>query len=185
MNSSDLRDFGLPPRQCVLVQEALQPGEQVRWVGFPMRRKHKGCTGALFGLLFLSLFVFTGLFILYQVVTGELSGGDMWTGIVGAIMFIILPLLPICAILASYLPDYAVYVISNRRAIVCGVNVESWPLEPDMVASNYQERDGSGNLVFAIRWEETRNVEYGFMNIRDVRLVEEILEKAIAERKNA
>jgi hypothetical protein len=28
-----------------------------------------------------------------------------------------------------------------------------------------------------------RTVEHGFMNLRDVRMVEEILEKAIAERK--
>jgi hypothetical protein len=57
-----------------------------------------------------------------------------------------------------------------------------------MVASNVQRKDGSGNLVFATRWEDGpkgmgRAVEYGFMNLRDVRLVEEILEKAIAERK--
>ena len=49
-----------------------------------------------------------------------------------------------------------------------------------MVFSNDQARDGCGNLVFGFRYDEG----VGFMDIRDVRLVEEILEKAIAERKN-
>ena len=62
---------------------------------------------------------------------------------------------------------------------ICGYEVKSWPLEPDMVFSNDQARDGCGNLVFGLR----ENESVGFMDIRDVRLVEEILEKAIAERE--
>ena len=81
-----------------------------------------------------------------------------------------------------------VYAIANRRAIVCGVETESWPLEPDMVASDFQTKDGSGNLVFAVRPRRDGGPGWGgvgFMDIRDVQQVEGFLEKAIAKRENA
>jgi hypothetical protein len=59
-----------------------------------------------------------------------------------------------------------------------------------MVISNLQNEKGIGNLVFALRPSTDPDCEcpfdeLGFMNVRDVRLVEEILEKAIAERMKA
>ena len=89
-----------------------------------------------------------------------------------------------------WLLRHTFYVITNQRALIAGAGKESWPLSRRMVASNFQRKDGSGNLVFATRWEDGpkgmgRTVEYGFMNLRDVRMVEEILEKTIAERVKA
>lgn len=123
--SVDLRDFGLNPRLCSLVQDSLRPGEQVRWVGQPILHRRIDW-GSYIGLL------------LFSCPFGGIGGAVLYFAFMGEI-----------------------------------------------------EAGGAG-LFFAIRWEEGpngggggRNVEYGFMNIRNVRLVEEILEKAIAERKNS
>ena len=189
--TADLRDFGLSPRQVALVQADLRPGEQVRWVGQPMAFRSidwGNCVGAW---LFSGMLGSLGGFVFYHLVTGEPeTGGFVLLFAYGLSLFFVL--LFVAAVLTPFVRLWLLhntfYVITNQRALIAGVGEESWPLSRRMVASNFQRKDGSGNLVFATRWEDGpkgmgRTVEHGFMNLRDVRMVEEILEKAIAERK--
>ena len=187
MKSPDLRDFGLSPRLCDKVQKALQPGEQVRWAGQPVIRHFEtDRANRVVGVLFFSLFGLFGAVMLYFLWQDRVNTDSMMGEILSWVMAIVFFMVPIVAcIIAPRMHAVrlrsTVYVITNRRAIVCGWEVKSWPLEPDMVFSNDQARDGCGNLVFGLREDES----VGFMDIRDVRLVEEILEKAIAERENS
>lgn len=190
----DLRDFGLNPQLCARVQDALRPGEQVRWAGQPVfRHLEPDRENRVVGGIFLSLFGLVGVGIMYLLLTGALEPKGLFGLIVSWFMAIVFLMLPIgVCIIAPWLHAArlrnTVYVITSSRAIVCGSNVEFWPLEPEMVVSNAQAKDGCGNLVFSLRpnpdGEGKDNwIEVGFIDIRDVRLVEEILEKAIAERE--
>jgi hypothetical protein len=169
------------------VQAALQPGEQVRWVGQPVVRHFEPDRGnRVVGVLFFLPSGLVGAAMMYFLLAGRLHTDSMMGEIFSWLMAIVFFLVPIIACIIAPRVHAArlrntVYVITNRRAIVCGWEVKSWPLEPDMVFSNDQARDGCGNLVFGFRDDEAG----GFMDIRDVRLVEEILEKAIAERENS
>lgn len=192
MKSPDPRDFGLNPRQCERLQGALQPGEQLRWAGSPIVRHPEPDKGnRVVGVLFLLPFGLVGAGFIYWVLTGEPSKSNSPIGLF--LMGVIFLLIPIGAlIIYPWLHRKELrartYAITNRCAIVCGVDTESWPLERDMVASDFQAKDGSGNLVFAVRPRRDGGPGWdgvGFMDIRDVRLVEEILEKAISERENA
>ncbi|MBE6416783.1 MAG: hypothetical protein E7032_09715 [Akkermansiaceae bacterium] len=193
MKSPDPRDFGLSPRLSELVQHDLRPGEQLRWVGRPALFWSLDW-GIVIGLApFLAVFGGLGGYVLYSLVTGEIEvSGFTFLIVLGlSLLFVLFPL---AAMLSPFFRAWRLqntfYVITNHRAFISGMGEGSWRLQNDMVASNFQRKDGSGNLVFSVRWETdangvTRKVENGFMNIRDVRLVEEILEKAIAERMNA
>lgn len=191
----DLRDFGLNPQLCARVQDALRPGEQVRWAGQPILRRRIDWGNYIGLLLFSCPFGGIGGAVLYFAFMGEIEAGGagLFFAIVMALIFVLFFVLVVLSpFFRLWKLRNTVYVITSRRALIVGHDEDSWRLQGDMVVSNLQRRDGSGNLVFAIRWEEGpngggggRNVEYGFMNIRDVRLVEEILEKAIAERKNS
>ena len=187
----DLRDFGLSARHSAMVQANLHPGEQVRWVGQPMAFRSidwGNCVGAW---LFSGMLGSLGGFVFYHLVTGEPEAGGLvllfayGLSLLFVLLFVAALLTPFVRL---WLLRHTFYVITNQRALIAGVGEESWPLSRRMVASNFQRKDGSGNLVFATRWEDGpkgmgRTVEHGFMNLRDVRMVEEILEKAIAERK--
>ena len=187
MKFPDLRDFGLSPKLCAKVQNALLPGEQVCWVGQPVVRHFEPDRGnRVFGVLFFSLFGFVGSGMMYLLLNGSMRPDSMMKLILIWLVAIIFFMVPIVACIIAPRVHAArlrstVYVITNRRAIACGWEVESWPLEPDMVFSHDQARDGCGNLVLSLREDES----VGFMDIRDARLVEEILEKAIAERENS
>ena len=190
---ADLRDFGLSARHCAMVQAELRPGEQVRWVGQPMAFRSIDWGNCIGAWLFTGVLGGLGGFVFYHLVTGEPeAGGFVLLFAYGLSLF--LGLLFVGALLTPFvrlwLLRHTFYVITNQRALIAGAGKESWPLSRRMVASNFQRKDGSGNLVFASRWEDGpkgmgRTVEHGFMNLRDVRLVEEILEKAIAERKKS
>ena len=191
--TADLRDFGLSPRQVALVQADLRPGEQVRWVGQPMAFRSIDWGNCIGAWLFSGVLGSLGGFVFYHLVTGEPeTGGFVLLFAYGLSLFFVL--LFVGALLTPFvrlwLLRHTFYVITNQRALIAGAGKESWPLSRRMVASNFQRKDGSGNLVFASRWEDGpkgmgRTVEHGFMNLRDVRLIEEILEKAIAERKKS
>ena len=190
---ADLRDFGLSPKLCARVQAVLQPGEQVRWVGQPMAFRSIDWGNCIGAWLFTGVLGGLGGFVFYHLVTGEPeAGGFVLLFAYG--LSLIFVLLSVAAVLTPFVRLWLLhntfYVITNCRALIVGSGADSWPLSRRMVASNFQRKDGSGNLVFATRWEDGpkgmgRTVEYGFMNLRDVRMVEEILEKTIAERVKA
>lgn len=193
MKSADPRDFGLNAAQCELVRASLLPNEQLRWAGRPVVRwsNDTDTVDYIVGCFFFAPFGLGGAGMMYLLLLGQFNGSVMGKILVGLTALIFM-LVPVCALIvrpllhASNLRRTA-YAITNRRAIVCGGEGESWPLAPGMVISNQQAKDGCGNLVFSLRSNEDHPgwVEFGFMDIRDVRLVEEILEKAISERENA
>ncbi len=182
MMSPDPRDFGLNRFQCVRLQKCLQPGEGLYWAGAP------AYPGVNLPLLYWCVCFCMGLaaFVCWRARLEESPG------------LFILAAFPVMLGLGLMVLPYVirrevrrtVYAITNRRVLVCAKTDESWPLTPDMVISNLQNEKGIGNLVFALRPSTDPDCKYpydelGFMNVRDVRLVEEILEKAIAERMNA
>lgn len=193
MKFPDLRDFGLSPKLCAKVQNALQPGELVRWVGQPVARHFEpDKVNRVVGVLFFLPFGLIGAALMYFLLAGRMHTDSLNSLVLCWLMAIIFFMVPIIACIIAPRVHAAglrrtVYVITNRRAVVCGQGTESWPLAPGMVISNQQAKDGCGNLVFSLRPNEDHPgwVEFGFMDIRDVRLVEEILEKAISERENA
>lgn len=174
-----------------MVQAELRPGEQVRWVGQPMAFRSIDWGNCIGAWLFTGVLGSLGGFVFYHLVTGETeAGGFVLLFAYGLSLFFVL--LFVGALLTPFvrlwLLRHTFYVITNQRALIVGSGADSWSLSRRMVASNFQRKDGSGNLVFATRWEDGpkgmgRTVEHGFMNLRDVCLVEEILQKAIAERK--
>ena len=190
---ADLRDFGLSARRCAMVQANLRPGEQVRWVGQPMAFRSIDWGNCIGAWLFSGVLGSLGGFVFYHLVTGEPEGGGfVLLFAYGLSLFLVL--LFVGALLTPFvrlwLLRHTFYVITNQRALIAGAGKGAWPLSRRIVASNFQRKDGSGNLVFASRWEDGpkgmgRTAEHGFMNLRDVRLIEEILEKAIAERKKS
>ncbi|MBR5879933.1 MAG: hypothetical protein IKY91_10275 [Akkermansia sp.] len=193
MKFPDLRDFGLSPKLCAKVQNALQPGELVRWVGQPVVRHFEpDKVNRVVGVLFFLPFGLIGAALMYFLLAGRMHTDSLTSLVLCWLMAIVFFMVPIVACIivpqvhAAGLRNTA-YVITNRRAVVCGQGTKSWPLAPGMVISNQQAKDGCGNLVFSLRPNEDHPgwVEFGFMDIRDVRLVEEILEKAISERENA
>lgn len=190
MKTGNLREFGLNPRQCRSVQKVLQPGEQVLWAGQPVAR---GCFSSAADALgwygVVAIFVVIGFFLLYMA-AGRDAGCAEWIASCGWLLVSLSAL--VVPSVQGWQRRRVVYVITNCRAVVCAGKTESWTLAPDMVVSNVKAADGSGNLVFAVRLNEDRSEigdslwnEYGFMGIRDVRMVEEILEKAVAERENS
>ena len=190
---ADLRDFGLSARHCAMVQTDLRPGEQVRWVGQPMAFRSIDWGNCIGAWLFSGVLGSLGGFVFYHLVTGEPEGGG-FVLLFAYGLSLIFVLLSVAAVLTPFVRLWLLhntfYVITNCRALIVGSGADSWPLSRRMVASNFQRKDGSGNLVFATRWEDGpkgmgRTAEHGFMNLRDVRLIEEILEKAIAERKKS
>lgn len=193
MISPDPRDFGLNAAQCERVRAALQPGEVLRWAGSPVIRHFEpDKVNRVVGVLFFLPFGLIGAALMYFLLAGRMHTDSLTSLVLCWLMSIIFFMVPIIACIIAPLVHAAglrrtVYVITNRRAVVCGQGTESWPLAPGMVISNPQTKDGCGNLVFSLRPNEDHPgwVEFGFMDIRDVRLVEEILEKAIAERENA
>ena len=193
MKFPDLRDFGLSPKLCAKVQNALQPGELVRWVGQPVIRHFEpDKVNRVVGVLFFLPFGLIGAALMYFLLAGRMHTDSLTSLVLCWLMSIVFFMVPIVACIivpqvhAAGLRNTA-YVITNRRAVVCGSEVDAWPLAPGMVISNQQAKDGCGNLVFSLRPNEDHPgwVEFGFMDIRDVRLVEEILENAIAEREDS
>ena len=193
MKSADPRDFGLNAAQCEQVRRALQPGELLRWAGRPVVRSFEpDWVNRVVGVFFFLPFGLFGVALMYFLVEGSQNPDSLSGLVLSWLMAVIFFMVPIMALIIVPLVHVAglrrtVYVITNRRAVVCSRETESWPLAPGMVISNQQAKDGCGNLVFSMRPNENHPgwVEFGFMDIRDVRLVEEILEKAIAERENA
>ncbi len=193
MKSADPRDFGLNAAQCEQVRRALLPGEQLRWAGRPVVRSFEpDWVNRVVVGLFCAPFGLVGAALMYFLVVGRLSPDSLTSLVLCWLMAIIFFMVPIIALIIVLLVHAAglrrtVYVITNRRAVACGQGTESWPLAPGMVISNQQAKDGCGNLVFSLRPNEDHPgwVEFGFMDIRDVRLVEEILEKAISERETS
>ena len=197
MKFPDLRDFGLSPKLCAKVQNALQSGELVRWVGQPVVRHFEPDRGnRVFGVLFFLPFGLIGATLMYFLLAGRMHTDSLTSLVLCWLMSIVFFMVPIIALIIVPLVHAAglrntAYVITNRRAVVCGSEVDAWPLEPEMVISNCSSADGCGNLVFSLRPNRYSHeddprlwIEVGFMDIRNVRLVEEILEKAIAEREN-
>lgn len=182
MKSADPRDFGLNRLQCARLQERLQAGERLRWAGAPAQ------LGVQWGLLLWCVYFSLGIaaFVCWRAWMEETPGLFLM-----AAFFVLLGLgLLVLPHVERREERRTVYAITNRRVLVCGKSDEEWPLAPDMVVSNLQNGDGIGNLVFALRPSTDPDLkrcfdEVGFMNVRDVRLVEEILEKAIAERVKA
>ncbi len=182
MPTPDPRDFGLNRVQCSRLLERLSPGEQLRWAGAPAQ------LGVQWGLLLWCVYFSLGIaaFVCWRAWLEETPGLYLM-----AAFFVLLGLgLLVLPHVERREERRTVYAITNRRVLVCGKSDEEWPLAPDMVISNLQNEEGIGNLVFAVRPSsdpdlERRFDEVGFMNVRDVRLVEEKLEKVIAERKNA
>ena len=78
-----------------------------------------------------------------------------------------------------------VYLITNRRALEVypglfgSVKNRVWPLEAGMVKSCTMRKDGCGDLVLGYEERHSRNgshtVSRGFMNVPDVRRVEQFL----------
>lgn len=182
MKSADPRDFGLNRLQCARLQECLQPGERLRWAGAPAH------LGVQWGLLLWCVYFSLGIaaFVGWRAWLEETPGLYLMASFFGLLGLGLLVLPHV----ERREERRTVYAITNRRVLVCTKSVEEWPLAPDMVVSNLQNEKGIGNLVFALRPStdpdcERRFDEVGFMHIREVRQVEEKLEKAIAERENA
>ena len=182
MKSPDPRDFGLNRFQSHRLQKCLQPGERLYWAGAP------AYLGVNLPLLYWCVCFCMGMaaFVCWRASLEESPG-----------LFILASFPAMLGVGLMVLPYVirrearrTVYAITNRRVLVCAKTDESWPLAFDMVISNLQNEKGIGNLVFALRPSTDPDCkhlfdEVGFMYVRDVRLVEEILEKAITERVKA
>ena len=85
-----------------------------------------------------------------------------------------------------------VLVITNRRAMELypgffgSMKSHVWPLEPGMVKSCTVRKDGSGDLILGYETRHSKNgthtVEQGFMNVPEVRRVEQFLYELTEEQ---
>ena len=87
---------------------------------------------------------------------------------------------------------HTVLVITNRRAMELypgffgAMKSHVWPLEPGMVKSCTVRKDGSGDLILGYETRHSKNgthtVAQGFMNVPDVRRVEQFLYELTEEQ---
>jgi hypothetical protein len=184
----------LPPSQRDQVNAELQSGEQITWLDQPIaaRLARTSLPAVLFGIPWTIFAIFWVVTAFKGVSQSHDSGLFQFFPLFG-VPFILVGI----GLLSS--PYWAarsgrrtVYVLTDRRAIVLrtvffgGLNVRSFEAATLTDLQRKQNRDGSGDLIFARDLHSTnRGTKYtldiGFVAVRDVQNVENLV-RALAAR---
>ena len=163
----------LPSRLHSLLERALEDGELVVWFEQPDARRwrRKGYAAVPFGLAVLA-------FVLHAA--PQAPGGWYWLiGTLPALLLVVLPWLMDSSARST------LYVITNRRALILTAGskdaLRSYPVQqlPELLMR--RRVDGSGDLILETEHFEDsdgdpQTREHGFEDIREVGLVQHILE---------
>lgn len=173
-----LSDTELSYEERQMVENNLMRDEELLWVSKPVPRLFSaGSLGSfLFSLPWLGFIAFW-----------------TWGAAQGSAIFACFSIPFWCVGLGLFLSPWwnlrtqkrTVYLITSRRAMEVypglfgAVKNRVWPLESGMVESCTVRKDGSGDLVLGYEERHSRNgshtVSRGFMNVPDVRRVEQFL----------
>jgi len=190
-----------PPELEARVRSELSDGEHLVWIGQPLPRR------MLLASLPLVLFAipFTGFACVWTMIASGIGGGIMvgvpgparGFGAFGLVMALFgLPFLALgLAMLASPLwmlrsARMTCYALTDRRAILWNpnlsgsVSVRTFPAQALGRVSRVERADGTGDLIFEEydtrdRHGHRRLMTTGFLGIRDVRAVENLLRKTL------
>ena len=182
-------DYALPPETATLLQNELQPGERVAWIGQPIpgRFARRGILIAIFGIPFTA-------FALFWTVTAAFGTSHIGNPGGPAQLFRLFPLFGLPFVLAGlgllsspyWLHRKArrtAYVITDRRAVIFdpgfGRSSTIRSFEPDRLHDlrRVQNSDGTGDLVFERQWRtdgegSRQSTDIGFLAIPNVQEVE-------------
>jgi hypothetical protein len=180
-----------PQRLAALIAAELQAGERITWVGqpIPSRFYRRGLPVALGGLVFA---IYSAVWIEGTMnAWDEATLGEWFSGIFVAAPFSAIGLG--CLSAPFWMVRKALrtaYLLTDRRAIVVEAD---WWRSPRTVYSfwptqlrhmqGYIDRDGSGDLVFGERQEENGRVDIGFIAIRNVAAVEQLVHALLHQKR--
>ncbi len=173
-----LADTELNYQERLMVENNLMRDEEILWVGKPVPR--------LFSAANLGAFIFSLPWL------GFIAFWT-WGAAQGSAIFACFSIPFWCVGIGLFCSPWwgvrrqkrTVYLVTNRRAmelypgIFGSFKSHVWPLEPGMVKSCTVRKDGSGDLIMG--YEErcgkhgTHTVPSGFMNVPEVRRVEQFL----------
>lgn len=192
----------IPPEVAARVKSELAPGERLLWSGQPVPGR-----AALVTLpLVIFAVPFTGFACFWSMLATGLGGmaglsirgpGGAGFGLIGALMglfglpFLLIGLAMLTAPFWAYrMARQTCYALTDRRAITWnanpfgGVRVRSFTPQALARIARNERADGSGDLIFEEyatrdRHGHRRVTAFGFMNIRDVHAVEDLLRKTL------
>ncbi len=179
--------FDLARELQATVEQELEPGERIEWLGMPIPRYF---TPVSTGVFLLGI-PWTAFAVFWVVAAGWLTARDR----VGP--FIVFPLFGLPFILVGLgmlsVPLWtrrralrSVYVITDRRAITFvggwGTTIRSYPPEKLQEVYRRERRDGTGDVIIVRRaWYDPdgdrRSEELGFLRIANPKEVEDLLKR--------
>jgi hypothetical protein len=183
----------LPREMHDLVERELRPGERVIWARQPTFRLVSA------GVLVPVIFAVPWLIFCTIWIGGAtfLTRGTGVPGMVGLFPFCGLPFVLVglgmltAPVWIRRSMSRAVYVITDTRAIVVhrglfgGVTSKSFSPERVAQMQRVERRDGFGDLIFEVyterRGTNAHTVRHGFLNVQDVRGVEDVLRRTLLE----
>lgn len=168
------------------VAKELEPGERVIWASRPDPSLYvrNEWTTAAFGL---AIAVFTTFGVVTSVMGNGKARGGSWV----PSLLIGLPIIGTGIGLLTlpfrmmFRADRCVYAVTDRRVIVriakAFGSFETQSFYPDRLTAmmKVERRDGSGDLIFEQFWRQRARVRQGFIGLRDVRVVEELIRKTL------
>lgn len=169
-------DLSLPDR--VMVESVLLHGENLLWAGKPVPRLSAGggASTLKFSVVWLVLLSFWTWGAWQSSMAFACFSIPFW--LIGLGMFS----LPWFGLRRQ---KRTVLLVTDRRAMelypsfLGELQTKVWPLEPGLVRACTVRKDGSGDLILGYETRHSKNgthtVEQGFMNVPDVRRVEQFL----------
>jgi hypothetical protein len=177
----------LPAAPRSLLQLELDVGERVLWSGQPLPGKlARGQMGAvLFAIPWTA-------FAVCWTVDATAAGGVF--GLFG-VPFVLTGVFLLCAPWLAYRrARHTVYAITDRRALVIApagellssgrIEVESYMPHPNSIIRTIN-RDGSGDLVFAVESNDNGDVRKGFIGVVNVSDVEQLARRVLCRSPNS
>ena len=177
-----------------LVRRELEPGEMIRWIGQPIPRFFSPISigTALFGIPWLAFAIFWTCGAAGFKVPDFSRGGFALFPLFGVPFILIgigLVLSPVWAYRRSL---KTVYVITGFRAITFDVGwtttIRSYRPAQLQNVFRKEKKDGSGDVVLGQSvWTDSdrdrRSMDVGFMNIREAKRVERLIQELVATVK--
>lgn len=188
----DLRQPALSDRLNALVEQELEPGEGIRWMGQPLATHflRRSFPFVLFGMCWTTFAVFLVARLAQFRIPQFNPGGDL-RSLIG------LPFLLIGVGFMSWplwfvrKAQRTVYVVTERRAIlfeggIRSTTITSLSIDRLQNLRRVQRDDGSGDLMFdQSSWNDAQGVPHqtnaAFFAIPNVKQVEELIREIVSE----
>ena len=151
----------------------LQAGEEVLWSEPRQRAMDHAIPPLLLGAVV--LLVIYALIVWENLSPGGLGKGGVWS------MLFIPGLALLCVLLAALVAlrnRRAVYVLTQRRALICRRRIRKWridyeaPIARDLIHTHCRVAEGSADYIFEIHRYRSVQLPVGFIGVRGVQELE-------------